>query len=159
MVELGERAPHFELYDTEWKLWSLEEYKGDALIMLFFPFAFSDSCTQEMNAMQELVGDIASLNAKVVGISTDAVPTLAEFKRKYKYEFPFLSDYNKETSRAYGVLYSEFLYGMKGVSQRAVFVLDGNDRVIHKEIMEDPKELPSFERIQAALKKAKLVKQ
>lgn len=158
MVEIGERAPHFTLYDTDGKLWSLEEFKGDALIILFFPCAFSQYCTQEMNEMQNLLEDIVRLNAEVIGISTDSVFTLAEFKRKHKYKFPFLSDYNKDTARAYGVLYAEFHYGMKGVSQRAVFVLDGQDRVVHKEVMEDPAELPNFEKIQIALKKTKMVK-
>lgn len=158
MVEVGEKAPHFALYDTEGSLRMRSDFKDESLILLFFPLAFSEVCTQEMNRMQELIKDINSLDARVVGISTDSVYALAEFKKRYKYEFDFLSDYNKETSRAYGALYSEFVYGMKGVSRRAVFVMDPKGVIIHEEIMDDPGELPNFEAIQTSLKQVKAVK-
>ncbi len=155
MVDIGERAPQFSLYDTEKQLRSLGDFEGEPVVLLFFPCAFSDVCTDEMNQMQKMIQDINSLDAQVIGISTDSVHTLAEFKKKYGYDFPFLSDYNKDVSRAYGVLDNNFTYGMHGVSRRAVFVLNAEGYIVYEEIMDDQSILPSFEGIQASLKKIK----
>lgn len=155
MVELGDKAPHFTLYDSDEEMRSLSDFSGKPLIILFFPLAFSSVCTEEMNKMQGMISDINSLDAQVIGISVDSIYTLAEFKKKYGYEFPLLSDYNKDVSRSYGALCAEYAYGMKGVTKRASFVADSKLKIAYKEILENPDNLPNFENIQATLKKLK----
>lgn len=152
MVDIGEKAPHFVLYDTNKDLMALSDYRGKPLIILFFPMAFSGTCTDEMNKMQDMIKDIASLDAQVIGISVDSVHVLEEFKKKNGYEFDFLSDFNKDITRSYGVLCTDFTYGMKGVPQRAVFILDYDGKLVYKEVLDDAGNLPNFEQIQNTLK-------
>jgi peroxiredoxin len=92
-----------------------------------------------------------SLNAEVVGISVDSIFTLAKFKEEQQYNFPLLSDFNKTVSQAYGAFYEEFVFGMKGVSRRAAFVVDKNGTVQYAEVLESAGDLPNFDAIKEAL--------
>jgi peroxiredoxin len=91
------------------------------------------------------------LNAKVIGISTDAVFTLAKFKTDQGYEFELLSDYNKEVCGVYGAQYDEFLFGMKGTAKRSAFVIDENGVVIYAQVNDSPGDMPDFDQVKAAL--------
>ncbi len=90
-------------------------------------------------------------NATVLGISVDSVFTLAKFKETQNLNFPLLSDFNKEVSRAYGSLYDEWILDMKGVSKRAAFVIDAQGIVQYAEVLDNPGNLPDFQKIQEAL--------
>lgn len=155
MVEIGNIAPQFTLYNTQKEVETLSDYEGKAVIILFFPMAFSAECTDEMNKVQEMISDINELDADVIGISVDSPYVLEEFKKKNGYEFPLLSDYNSEVSRAYGALHAEFAFGMKNVSKRAVFVVSPERKIAYKEVLDDPSNLPNFEKIQDTLKSFK----
>ena len=71
--------------------------------------------------------------------------TLAKFKEVESYQFPLLSDFNKEVSQAYGAFYDEFVFNLKGVSKRAAFVIDEGGKVIYVEVLENAGDLPNFE--------------
>lgn len=87
----------------------------------------------------------------MVGISVDSIFTLAKFKEEQKYNFPLLSDFNKNVSHAYGAFYDEFVFEMKGVSRRAAFVVDKEGLVQYAEVLESAGDLPNFEAIKATL--------
>jgi glutaredoxin-dependent peroxiredoxin len=151
-IQIGQQAPQFTLVSTDLKEVSLADFKGKKVILHFFPMAFTGTCTEQLCTMRDDFGFYEGINAQVFGISVDSPFTLAKFKEEQKYQFPLLSDFNKEVSEAYGALYNEFFFGMKGVSKRAAFVIDENQQVIYAEVLENAQELPNFEAIKEKLK-------
>ncbi|MXV50738.1 redoxin domain-containing protein [Pedobacter sp. HMF7647] len=143
----GSKAPGFKLYSSELKEVSLNDYAGKKLIIHFFPMAFTGVCTTQLCTMRDTFGYYDELGAQIIGISVDSPFTLAKFKEENAYQFPLLSDFNKEVSAAYGAIYDEFVFGLKGVSKRAAFVIDEDLNVIYAEVLENAGDLPDFEKI------------
>ncbi|MBK7183254.1 MAG: redoxin domain-containing protein [Bacteroidetes bacterium] len=152
-IEIGQKAPSFTLNDTEKKATSLEEYKGKNVVLLFFPLAFTSTCTAELCATRDDIASYNNANAQVFGISVDSLFTLGKFKEEQRLNFPLLSDFNKEVSTAYGSLYPEFVLGMKGVSKRSAFVIDKDGIVQYAEVLENAGEQPNFIAIKEVLSK------
>jgi peroxiredoxin len=90
------------------------------------------------------------MGAEVVGISVDSPFTLAKFKADNNYQFPLLSDFNKEASKAYGAIYDEF-HGMKGVAKRSAFVVGKDGKLLYAEVLENAGDLPDFDAIKKAV--------
>jgi glutaredoxin-dependent peroxiredoxin len=151
-VEVGQPAPDFSLYDSDKKLVTLSELRGHNVLLLFFPAAFSGTCTKELCSTRDNIGVYNAANARVFGISVDMVYSLAKYKEEQKLNFQLLSDFNKEVSTAYGSLYDTFSYGMKGVSKRSAFVIDKNGIVQYAEILDKATDIPQFSTIQQILK-------
>lgn len=150
-IQQGQAAPEFSLYNTEKNKVSLSDYKGKNVLILFFPQAFTGVCTNELCSVRDTLDTYTNLHAEVVGISVDSLFTLAKFKEDQKYNFPLLSDFNKEVSQAYGAFYDDFVFDMKGVSRRAAFVVDKQGVVQYAEVLESAGDLPNFEAIKTAL--------
>lgn len=150
-LQTGQKAPDFKLYSSELKEVSLSDYKGKKLVIHFFPMAFTGVCTTQLCTMRDTFGYYEGLGADVIGISVDSPFTLAKFKEENNYQFPLLSDFNKEVSQAYGAFYDVFAFGLKGVSKRAAFVVDENQNIIYSEILESAGDLPDFEKIRNAV--------
>jgi peroxiredoxin len=150
-IEIGQTAPDFTLYDSEKKLAALAELKGQPLLLLFFPLAFTSTCTKELCSIRDNMAWYNHVNAKVLGISVDSLHTLAKFKEEQKLNFTLLSDFNKEVSRAYGSIYEMFGYNMKGVSKRSAFVIDKEGIVRYAEVLDNASEIPNFDAIQHVL--------
>ncbi len=72
---------------------------------------------------------------------------LQSLKQENNYQFDLLSDFNKEVSTAYGAIYEEFIFGLKGVSKRAAFVIDEDQNIIYAEVLEVATDLPDFNAI------------
>ena len=144
-LKVGDNAPDFKLFSSELKEVSLTDYKGQKLVIHFFPLAFTGTCTTQLCTMRDSFGYYEGMNAAVVGISIDSPFTLAKFKEVESYQFPLLSDFNKEVSQAYGAFYDEFVFNLKGVSKRAAFVIDEEGKVIYVEVLENAGDLPNFE--------------
>lgn len=151
MLTPGQSAPSFSLYNTEKKLVSLSDFAGKNLIMLFFPMAFTNTCTAELCQMRDDIATYAGMNADVVGISVDSPWTLAKFRDEQRLPFDLLSDFNKEASRAYQTIYETYQLDLKGVSKRSAFVIDGAGIVRYAEVLESVKDVPSFANIQQTL--------
>ncbi len=150
-VKIGDKAPVFSLYNTEKELVALENFQGKNVVLLFFPMAFTRVCTAELCEMRDNLTAYDSLNAQILGISVDSLYTLDKFKAEEGLNFPLLSDFNKEISRAYGSLYEEFAFGMKGVSKRSAFIIDKEGTIRYAEVLESAGNLPNFEAIQETL--------
>lgn len=150
-IQQGQAAPDFSLFNTEKNKVSLSDYKGKNVLILFFPQAFTGVCTNELCSVRDSLDTYSNLDAEVVGISVDSLFTLAKFKEEQNYNFPLLSDFNKEVSQAYGAFYDEFVFDMKGVSRRAAFVVDKQGVIQYAEVLESAGDLPNFEAIKAAL--------
>lgn len=151
----GDRAPKFTLTSTTGdpvSLQDLQEKSDGDVLLTFFPLAFSSVCTDELCTMRDDMKFYDSLNTTVAAISVDSFFTLKEFKRANNLKFPLLSDFNKEASAAYGVLYTDY-FGMKGVSKRSVFIIGNDGKIKYTEILEDSGKLPDFKAIQEVLLK------
>ncbi|MCX2451199.1 redoxin domain-containing protein [Pedobacter sp. PLR] len=150
-LQIGDQAPDFKLFSSELKEVSLSDYKGRKLVIHFFPLAFTGVCTAQLCTMRDSFGYYEGMNADVVGISVDSPFTLAKFKEDQNYQFPLLSDFNKEESQAYGAFYEDFAFNMKGISKRAAFVINEEGKVIHAEVLEDAGNMPDFDAIKRSI--------
>ncbi len=150
---INSKAPDFTLQNTNGEQVSLSEFKGNKnVVLLFFPLAFTSTCTEELCHTRDNLKIYESLDAEVLGISIDTFFTLKEFKNSQNLNFTLLSDFNKEASEKYNVLYEDF-FGMRGVSKRSVFVIDKEGIVRHVEVLEDASQLPDFDALQETLMK------
>lgn len=152
-VNVGDAAPDFTLFSDEKTPWTLSEHRGKNVVVLFFPAAFSGTCTTEMNTINNDLARFNDANALVVGISTDTPYVHKEFKAINLLQYPLLSDHNAETATAYGVKF-EGNFGKMGldrIAKRAVFVIDESGTVIHREVVANPGDEPDYEAITGAL--------
>jgi peroxiredoxin len=150
-LQVGDQAPDFKLFSSDLKEVALSDYKGRKLVVHFFPLAFTGVCTAQLCTMRDSFGYYQGMNADVVGISVDSPFTLAKFKEEQSYQFPLLSDFNKEASGAFGALYEEFAFNMKGISKRSAFVIDEEGKIIHSEVLEEAGNMPDFVSIKRSL--------
>ena len=151
-MDIGNKAPDFELPSTEGKKVRLKDELGKGkIILLFYPFAFSSVCTAEMCSIRDGMTEFTAVKAKVFGISVDSPHAQKAWVEQLNLNFPLLSDFNKEVSKAYGILYED-LGGLKWVAKRSAFVLSGEGAVLYKWVSEDPKKLPDLEAIKKVLR-------
>ena len=150
-LQVGDKAPDFKLFSSELKEVSLADYKGQKLVIHFFPLAFTGTCTTQLCTMRDSFGYYEGMNTAIVGVSIDSPFTLAKYKEVEAYQFPLLSDFNKEASQAYGAFYEEFKFNLKGVSKRAAFVIDEDGNIAYAEVLEDAGDLPIFDAIKKAV--------
>lgn len=150
-LQLNDVAPDFSLFNSDKQLIHLNSFKGHNLIIIFFPAAFSETCTKELCSLRDNISFYKLFNTKIIAISTDSIYCLSQFKKENNLNFTLISDYNKEVSELYGVQYKEFGYRMKGVSKRAVFVLDSDLKIKYIEIMDSAIDLPNFIKINEIL--------
>ena len=151
-IQAGQQAPDFSLFDTDKNKVSLADQKGMNVVILFFPLAFTGVCTAELCSVRDNIATYNNTNAKVFGVSVDSLFSLGKFKTEQNLNFPLLSDFNKEASNAYDVLYEIFpSFDMQGVSKRAAFVIDAEGIVRYAEVCATPKDLPDFVAIQQIL--------
>ena len=153
-IKVGEKAPIFSLFSTEKDEVSLETLiTNNNVVLVFFPLAFSDSCSNEMHELLKWESDFHKHKASIVGISVDSLFALKKFKDEMKIPFQLLSDFNKTVSRSFDVLHETFIFALRGVSKRAVFIIDQNGIIRHKQVLEDANLLPDFEAVSISLRK------
>jgi peroxiredoxin len=128
-------------------------------LLLFFPMAFTGTCTTEMCGVSMDLSAYGSLSATVYGISGDNPFAQEAWAQKEKITVPLLSDYEHKVAKTYDVAYDSFLpqmnLGMGGVSKRAVFIIDRNGIIQYAESNDDARALPNFEKIKAKLAELK----
>lgn len=150
-VSVGSVAPDFSLPPAPGpERVTLSEHRGSPVVVLFFPLAFSGVCTREMCALAEDWTRWEELGARVLGLSVDSPFVNRRFAAETKVPFPILSDFNKDASSAYGVLYPDF-FGLRGVSKRAAFVVDAAGKVAYAWVTEDAGVMPPFDEIHAVV--------
>lgn len=148
---IGTVAPEFSLFDNAKKKVSLSEFRGKNVILLFFPQAFTSVCTEELCSVSDNMHHYEDLDAQIFGISVDSVFTLDKYHTDQQYNFPLLSDFNKEVSKAYSSLYDSWIFDMKGVSKRSAFVIDKEGVIRYAEILDNPGLQPDFNAIKNTL--------
>ncbi len=150
-IEIGQTAPNFTLHDSDKNKVTLSDLKGQNVLLLFYPQAFTGVCTKELCGVRDNIALYNNANATVLGISVDSVFTLNKFKEDQQYNFTLLSDFNKEVSELYDSIYHDWILDMKGVSKRSAFVIDKEGTVRYAEVLENAGEVPNFEKIQEVL--------
>src|ERR1700741_3149404 len=151
-LQPGNPAPQFTMVSSEKKEVSLSDFKGKKVVLHFFPFAFTSTCTTQLCEMRDNFGYYDGLNAQIIAVSVDSPHTLAKFKEENNYNFLLLSDFNKTVSPLYDAFYEVFSLGLKGVSKRAAFVIDEDQKIVYAEVLENAKDLPDFNAIAEAVK-------
>ncbi len=158
MLKVGDAAPDFALFNQDAEKVSLEQFRGKNVVLLFFPLANTSVCTKEMCTFRDELKVYENLDAQVLGVSVDSPFALKMFADKNNYNFPLLSDFNKEVSANYGALYDVFVPGkfdFKGVSKRSAFVIDKNGVIQYAEVLENAGEEPNYSAIKSTLEKIK----
>lgn len=153
-VRTGDKAPPFTLDSKPRTPVDVGALIGkEPVVLLFFPLAFSGVCTNEMCAMRDQWAEWSTLGANVFGISVDSAWVTDRFRADLDIPFPILSDFNKDVSRRYDVLYEEF-HGMRGVGKRAVFVIDASGTIAYDWVAEDAGKMPDLAAARAAVEGA-----
>lgn len=150
-LQVGDKAPNFTLRNTDKSEISLSDFSGENIVILFFPLAFTGTCTEELCMIRDEKSEYEALGTKILAISVDTIFSLAKFREEQDYNFPMLSDFNKDVSMAYGALYDDFVLGMKGVSKRSAFVVDKHGIIRYAEVLEKASDLPNFNAIKETI--------
>ena len=153
-ISVGSKAPDFTLKSktasglVDVKL--SENFGKKNTVLLFFPLAFTGVCTQEMCDITAGLNAYSGMNADVIAVSVDSPFAQEAWAQKEKIGVKIASDLNKETTKAYGVLFP-MLAGVGDTSARAAFVIDANGVVQYSEQTATPKDLPNFTAIKETL--------
>lgn len=157
-ISVGSQAPDFTLKSknasgvSEIKL--SNNFGKKNTVLLFFPLAFTGTCTTEMCEISAGLSRYASLNADVIGVSVDSPFAQEAWAQKENITIPLASDLNKKVAADYGVLLPDLL-GFGSTAARAAFVIDKNGVIQYSEQTPTPKDLPNFTAIQETLGKLK----
>jgi len=151
-AEVGTKAPDFTLMNEDRQPVTLSAERGHPVVLAFFPAAFSSVCQKELCTFRDSMARLNQAKAKVYGISVDTFFTLKAFKDQQHLSFPLLSDFNKDVIQQYGVFNPDMI-GLKGIAKRAVFVVDKEGIVRHREVLDDARNEPNYDAVFAALGK------
>ena len=148
MSNLNEIAPDFNLKNTEKNDIALSSFKGKTVVLAFYPGAFTGVCDTEMCSLRDSMNSFNDLNATVLGISVDSPWANAEFAKKYEINFNLLSDYNRNVSKAYNMIFNG-LGGLEGYecSNRGVLIIDGEGLIQYRWVAENPGIEPNYSEI------------
>ena len=148
MSNLNEIAPDFNLKNTEKNDIALSSYKGKTVVLAFYPGAFTGVCDTEMCSLRDSMNSFNDLNTTVLGISVDSPWANAEFAKKYEINFNLLSDYNRDVSKAYDMIFNG-LGGLEGYecSNRGVIIIDGEGLIQYRWVAENPGVEPNYSEI------------
>jgi peroxiredoxin Q/BCP len=132
MLKAGSKAPSFSLQSDEGKNVSLKDYAGKKVVLYFYPKDDTPGCTREACSFTENSNALRKAGAVVLGVSADSVTSHEKFKKKYKLNFPLLSDPDRETIQKYGVWKEKNMYGKKSMGvERTTFIIDEEGKIAH----------------------------
>lgn len=127
MLEIGTKAPDFTLPDQNGINRSLSDYRGQKIILYFYPKDMTSGCTKQACNFGELYPQFREKGAVVIGISKDSVESHKKFEEKYGLPFILLSDTEKEVIMAYDVWKEKNMYGRKTMGiVRSTYLIDEN---------------------------------
>ena len=129
-IGVGDRAPDFTLPGTGDTSYSLADFLGQPLVLVFYPGDDTPVCTKQLNAYNDGLERFSDLDAQIVGISAQSVASHEAFSDRHGFDFPLLADTDKQVAAAYGTL------GPIGFPRRSVFIIDADGivRYAHRAI-------------------------
>ena len=130
-ISVGDTAPDFSLPDQDKQVVSLGELRGAPVLVVFYPFAFSGTCTGELCQLRDELAVYTDAGVRVLAISTDPTFTLKAFREKEGLGFPLLSDFwpHGATAQAYGVFNDK-----AGMAVRGTFLVDAEGTIAFAEV-------------------------
>ena len=130
-IEVGDKAPAFTLMGSGGKSYSLSDYLGKPVVLVFYPGDNTAVCTKQLCSYNNELAQFNNIGAQVLGISAQDVASHDAFSAKHGFGFPLLADTTKEVAKAYGIL------GLLGMVRRSIFVIDsqGVVRYAHRSAM------------------------
>jgi peroxiredoxin Q/BCP len=127
-IDVGERAPDFELAGTGGCTFRLTEHRGRWVVLAFYPGDFTPVCTRQFCSYRDAADRLDELDAEVVGISPQSIDSHERFREKHGLTVPLLADPERRVIRAYGVL------GPAGVVRRSIFIVDPDGIVRYRQV-------------------------
>jgi thioredoxin-dependent peroxiredoxin len=131
-IEIGKKAPGFTAEGTN-GTWSLEDGKGSAVVLYFYPRDNTSGCTQEGLDFSALHAQFKKAKALVFGVSPDSVESHEKFKKKMAFPFDLLSDPEQKVCKLYDAWKEKSMYGRKYMGvERSTFLIDGKGVLRHE---------------------------
>ena len=131
MLAIGTKAPEFTLPDQNGEMRSLSDYKGQKVILYFYPKDMTAGCTKQACAFSELYPQFREKGAVILGVSKDSVSSHKKFEEKYGLPFTLLSDTEKEVLIAYDVWKEKVNYGKVTLGVvRTTYLIDENGVIV-----------------------------
>jgi len=131
-LEPGSLAPDFSLPDKDGKVHSLSEYRGQKVILYFYPAASTPGCTTQACDFRDNMASLQSAGYVVLGVSKDKLPALQKFAENENLSFPLLSDEDLSVHNSYGAYGEKSMYGKKVMGViRSTFVVDESGNLEH----------------------------
>ena len=125
LLEVGTKAPAFTLPDQDGKLVSLKDFKGQKVVLYFYPKDSTPGCTKQACNFGELLPQFREKGAVVIGVSKDSVASHKKFQEKFGLPFTLLSDPELKAIQAYGVWQEKNMYGKKTMGVvRSTYLID-----------------------------------
>jgi len=153
-LNVGDKAPDFELVDTDLKMRTLDEFKGKKIVLSFIVAASSPVCEKELCTFRDSWDEISQLGAQIISISNDGPFANKAFKEKHNFNFPLLGDYKSKTIRDYDVLMPDLLHVKDyNSAKRSVFIINVDGTIGYKWVSDDPLVEPNYDEIKKFLTK------
>jgi len=155
MPVLNAPAPNFTLRNTVKEDVTLESFKGQTVVLAFFPAAFTGVCQTEMCTFNESLSALNAASTTVFGISVDGPFALGAFKSQNGLAFELLSDHAREATTAYDIAVENF-GGADGytVAQRSVFIVNADGNLAYSWVAPNPGVEPDYHAVIEAAKNA-----
>jgi thioredoxin-dependent peroxiredoxin len=152
MIQSGDAAPDFELPDQDGRATKLSDFRGQPVVVYFYPKADTPGCTTQACGVRDHESDYVGLKAVVLGVSPDPVGKVKRFHDKQALNFRLLADEGHAVADSYGVWVEKSMYGRKYFgNERTTFVIDGDGTVV--EVLRKVKPGEHDARVLAALGK------
>jgi peroxiredoxin Q/BCP len=127
-IDVGDRAPDFELSTTGGGTTRLADFRGRWLVLAFYPGDFTPVCTRQFCSYRDAADRLDELDAQVIGVSPQTIDSHERFRAKYGLSVPLLADPERKAIRAYGVL------GPGGIVRRSIFIVDPEGIVRYRQV-------------------------
>ena len=132
MLSVGDQAPDFSLLSDSGKTVSLKDFRGQNLVLYFYPRADTPGCTTEANQFRDALKELSKTGTRVAGLSADSTEALVKFREKYQLNFPLLSDPTHTTLESYGVWREKNMYGKKSMGiVRTTYIIGPDGTITH----------------------------
>ena len=148
-IEIGDRAPDFELAGTGDRRYRLADLRGNWVVLAFYPGDFTPVCTRQFCSYRDGADRLDELDAEVVGISPQSIDSHERFTAEHELTVPLLADTDHATARAYGIV------GPGGLVRRSIFILDPEGVVRYRHVALLGLRYKDIEHLAAALQLAR----
>jgi thioredoxin-dependent peroxiredoxin len=130
MLEVGDKAPDFSLPTDTGAVLKLSKFKGNPVVLYFYPKDDTPGCTTEAKDFSCLIDDFRAAGAEIVGISTDPVASKVKFRKKHELSVQLAADEERKVVEAYGVWVTKSMYGKTYMGvERSTFLIDKSGKI------------------------------